>query len=107
MRGLKRSGNHAVSNVLRGCADVFYKNNIVNISAYLRRGAVPPEPQEFMEWCKRVGVNRRDVLVSLEDHELCYEPFRSVGLPIREVIVIRDPYNMLASRFAVAMQKDA
>lgn len=103
LRGLRRSGNHAISGVLRSCADVCFKNNIVQIGPYLRGCTQPPEAEEFRGWCRRAGVNERHVLVSLEDHALEFQPFREVGIPQAEIIVMRDPYNMLASRLMRAM----
>jgi hypothetical protein len=106
LRGLRRSGNHAVSNVLRSCAEVCFRNNIVQAGPNLLPDRESPGSQVFLKWCKRAGVNRRNLLVSLEDHPLRFEPFRDVRVPRTDIIVIRDPYNLLASRLMKAMSVD-
>lgn len=111
MYGLKRSGNHAVLNWLLGCQTFFVLDNIEPIAPILsgaRYGPVERRPLAYwmlrhrsFDWMSLVG-KPRDVLVTVEDHELDYRPVSVASLPATRIVLLRDPANMLASRIRKA-----
>ena len=107
LRGLKRSGNHAIINWLLPQGRFLFFNDIVPIEPILLgTGALPP-PCHYKEWLsKKISfkqkltgrLRRTTILVSVEDHELTLMPFDPVPAGTRNIILLRDPANFFASR---------
>lgn len=111
---MKRSGNHAVIDWICRQGSVLFYNNIIPIKPILDGTRPMPEPRDLGEFLsKRVGGKfararhcLRHLMVSLEDHALETVPFRNVRQPVTNVIVLRDPKNLFASRIRKAFAVD-
>ena len=117
MHGLKRSGNHAVINWIRAHDRFLFFNNIIPIAPILRGQQPIPPTEDFAGWLqrqelprrlpfsvfpKKMWLRRRTVLVSLEDHEVHVKPFRNIPCALTNVLIVRDPDNLFASRIRKA-----
>jgi len=113
IHGMKRSGNHAVINWLKAHDRFVFFNNIIPVAAILRGKRTVPPPEDFRLWLKqrllsgnphypyfviRFALRRQSLIVSLEDHALQVRPFFNVPLDVTNVLIVRDPYNLFASR---------
>jgi hypothetical protein len=113
VHGLKRSGNHAIIGWLRAHGGFDFFNNIVPIGPILRGESVIPPPVDFTLWLegklrarhswavsrlRKLLLARRSVIVSLEDHDLELRPFRDVPCEVINILILREPRNLLASR---------
>ncbi len=106
VHGLKRSGNHAVTNWLRHHAPLAYRNNLVPVGLYLRFGHALPPPQDLHTWLGDPARERQlaraphaeEWVVSLEDVPLSYAGFSNIDRPLVRMLIVRDPYNVFASR---------
>lgn len=107
LHGMKRSGNHAISNWLRPKLDCAYFNNVIPLGGILR-GRPFPEPKPFADWCGRQeqlsGREAANLLVTLEDHALTVSPFSEVGIAMRRLLVIRYPDQLFSSRIRKAFR---
>ncbi len=113
VHGLKRSGNHGIINWLQSHGDFVFFNNVIPIAKILSGEAPHPPPEPFEPWLKRqlAGIRRgRDgntpqtssVIASLEDHGLEVRPFLRAPIDVHHVLILRDPYNLFASRIRKA-----
>ncbi|MEI6860923.1 MAG: hypothetical protein WCL04_01560 [Verrucomicrobiota bacterium] len=111
--GLKRSGNHAVINWLTAAAPFFFFNNVVPMDEILSgRTSFPPQIP-LRKWLAVHGYHPlwnplrtwgkgRPFLLSLEDHTICYRPFSGLPADTYNLLILRDPYNLFASRIRKA-----
>lgn len=115
VHGLKRSGNHAIINWILAQRPIPFYNNIVPISPLLSGHKDLPPRMHFADWLRqkdtslvkriRTKLSRR-VMVSLEDHTLDYQPFFEDDILPVNVIIVRDPINLFASRIRKASSVD-
>lgn len=110
MHGMKRSGNHAITNWLMPQIDCTHFNNVIPIGEILR-GRHIPDPEPFDQWHQRQQQLRSneisaELLVTLEDHDLQLVPFKEFGLPVRRLLVLRDPRQLFSSRVRKAFRVD-
>jgi hypothetical protein len=109
MHGMKRSGNHAIINWLLPQLDCVHFNNLIPLGPILR-GRPMPISEPFAAWRhaqeQRIGTPLRRLLVSLEDHDLGTMPFTDVDVPIRRLLVLRNPRQLFASRLRKAFRVD-
>jgi hypothetical protein len=116
VHGLKRAGNHAIINWLRGHAPFEFFNNVIWINSILNGEPYPP-PYENLEallktriagrWDRFIVSWTRPVMVSLEDHPLDISAFRHPErIRTVNVLVLRDPRNLFASRIRMASRLD-
>lgn len=110
LNGLKRSGNHVFIEWVRANSNILFFNNAVWIERVLR-GAPLPEPIRFDDWLDkqspipflaRVRAINKDVLVSFEDMEPEWRLFSAMPQRILSILIVRDPYNLFASRIRAA-----
>lgn len=105
LHGLKRSGTHAIAGWIRGHGRIHFHSNLIPIAPILTgKGSVLP-PRDFACLLQERGVLERlarsryqQLVVGLEDHEPGITPFRNAPCEILHVLVLRDPYNLFASR---------
>jgi hypothetical protein len=116
VHGLKRAGNHAVINWLRGHAPFEFFNNVIWINSILKGEPYPP-PYENVDallktriasrWERFIVSWTRPVMVSLEDHPLSVSAFKHPErIRTVNVLVLRDPRNLFASRIRMAGRLD-
>lgn len=112
--GLKRSGNHGIINWLLGQDHFFlFANNIIPIAPIIRGEEIVPKPRAIEPWLKeRVFCGRKKLLwpifklypdiwsfaASLEDHSLDTKFFKGESPETAELLILRDPFNLFASR---------
>lgn len=107
--GLKRSGNHAVVNWLILDQKFLFVNNIVPIEDIYSGVKALPQELSMAEVILRgrIKAGRRlnplllsaNVLLSLEDHDPFYSPFRQdLKRPLQNIFVVRGFRNLFASR---------
>jgi len=116
VHGLKRSGNHAIINWLRHHEYFYFFNNIIPVRAILD-GTKLHEPEDFDDWFRqkvlpkhlplanrlmRPIIKKRSLLLSLEDLDCNVKPFLNLPNDFYNVLIIRDPYNLFASRIRKA-----
>jgi len=116
VHGLKRSGNHAIVNWLLGQAPFEFFNNVIFINSILNGEPYPPKFANVDGLLKTRMASRYDrlvlrwtrpVMVSLEDHPLTVSPFeRPERLETLNLLVLRDPRNLFASRIGIARRLD-
>ncbi len=130
VHGMKRSGNHAIINWLKAHDSFLFFNNIIPVTPILRGEEPMPAPQDFDLWLQRrmapsnirrhihkgnrlyaaylrhVALRGRSLMVSLEDHEMQLRPFIEVPEGTINLLIIRDPYNLFASRIRRAFLID-
>lgn len=106
-RGMKRSGNHALCNWLNSNNDFMFFNNIIPLAAILRGEKEVPPPAPMKRWLIHRGKwpylnylrsHGRNLLFGIEDHPLDLQPFSDLPADARHVLLLRDPYNLFASR---------
>ena len=122
--GMKRSGNHALSNWLLLQDDFVYFNNVLPMRPLLTGRMRMPPPMRvssFLRWQLRKQAKRshsfapafwsqlrlrgRPLLVGIEDHRPELRLFAS-DRGVSHVLIVRDVENMLASRIRKALQID-
>jgi hypothetical protein len=117
VHGLKRAGNHAVINWLLGHAPFEFFNNVIWINSILN-GEPYPQPYENVDallktriasrWDRFIVSWTRPVMVSLEDHPLSVSAFKHPErIRTVNILVLRDPRNLFASRIRMARRLDA
>jgi hypothetical protein len=121
VHGMKRSGNHAIINWLKAHDRFVFFNNIIPIASILRGVKTIPPPVDFTLWLrrellprglqwafflKRFALRTRRVIVSLEDHDLQIRPFLNVPCEVTNILILRDPHNLFASRIRKASLVD-
>jgi len=121
VHGMKRSGNHAIINWLRAHGHFIFFNNIIPVAPILEGEASMPPPQDFEKWLRRqltfgripftgrlARFVRRNhaLMVSLEDHQLSVRPFLDLPRDVTNVLILRDPVNLFASRIRKAFLLD-
>ena len=94
-------------------------NNILPIGRILTGEKTLPIPVDFSDWLKRRNSRKQSpltnfyqrlfqsndpLIVSFEDHFPDIMPFLNPPDDVTNVLVLRDPYNMLASRIRKASQ---
>ena len=126
--GMKRSGNHAVINWIQSQEKFLFFNNLIPIGPILAGDRTMPESQDFEEFVRSkirsVGLRRRlrqllhagidavagkpcrYVMASLEDHDVTVQPFHGVLPPVTNVLILRDPGNLFASRLRKAATRN-
>lgn len=103
---MKRSGNHAIIDWMRRQAPALFYNNIIPIRPILEEKSKIPPPVDFDRFLTgKVGGAlarafhwRKHVIVNLEDHFLDTVPFCNVRAPVINILILRDPRNLFASR---------
>ena len=107
MHGMKRSGNHAIGHWFLPQLQGAYFNNLVPLGDILR-GRPMPAPQPFAAWreaqAQRRGERIERLLVTLEDHDLRFNPFVDIDIPTRHLLVLRDPRQVFSSRIRKAFR---
>ncbi len=130
VHGMKRSGNHGIIHWLEAHDQFVFFNNVIPISPILTGERLLPPPEAFRAWLQEQPLTRaegnyaaevgeilslykegsdheeRSVIASLEDHDLRVRPFHSPPREATNVLILRDPYNMLASRIRKASSAD-
>ena len=114
-RGMKRSGNHALCNWLNSKDDFLFFNNIIPLAAILRGEKTLPPAMPINRWLVRRGpwpflnyfkARGRNLLFGIEDHPLDLQPFSDWPAHGRQILLLRDPYNLFASRIRKAALVD-
>jgi hypothetical protein len=117
---MRRSGNHAVIDWLRGQERCLFFNNIINIEPILEGRAFMPPPEDYASWLRRNSRKKfgwlralktrwgygGSVIVSLEDHDLAVKPFVNLPVEFVNVLILREPRNLFASRIRKASVTD-
>ena len=113
VHGMQRSGNHAIINWMIAQRKMVFFNNIYPIKHVLERRIEIRENREYRSWyeaelhrkyggiigaIKRPFKRRYPTLVSLEDHRLDLQPFSHPPAERWNVLILRDPRNLFASR---------
>jgi len=107
LRGMKRSGNHALIQWIRANLPVVFFNNAVQIGPILKGERALPEPLPFNRWLSqqsrvpflaRARTYHKDVLVSFEDTHPEWQLFSATPPATLSILILRDPYNLFASR---------
>lgn len=122
VHGMKRSGNHGIINWMLAQGRFLFFNNIIPIAPILRGHKPMPPPEDLPVWLRQQllpeggtwwaflreqwALRRHTLLVSLEDHDLHIRPFRRLPKAHRHVLIVRDPYNLFASRIRKAATLD-
>jgi hypothetical protein len=105
LHGMKRSGNHAIVNWLLPQLNCQVFNNASPLGPLLR-GAPMPTARPFDAWRieqeerRRAPVSR--AMVTLEDHDLRLAPFSCADVPLRRLLVLRNPRDLFSSRIRKA-----
>jgi len=95
--GLRRSGNHAVMDWIFGHASCWVHYN----NCYMHNG------QAETTHVERAGYGERPfTLASFEDYELCFLREHLSDSP-RQVLLLRDPFNLFASRLKMVRNFNA
>lgn len=120
VHGMKRSGNHAIIHWLLAHGRFIFINNILPINPVLSGKELIPSQAEFnYQWLrKRLPLHKRfpvsldfgskrllwkpSMMVSLEDHDLKTTPDLIAACRVENILIIRDPQNMFASRIRKA-----
>jgi len=115
VHGLQRSGSHAIVYWIQGETEIPLFKNLVPIGPILSGHAAMPNPRDFAGWLQEPAQTKRmrraprrdQIIVGLEDHALDLVPFSGVPCPIVNVLILRDPFNLFASRIRRAAVSDA
>lgn len=128
VRGLKRSGNHAVIHWLQGMRRFAFFNNVVPVKRRLRNNEAMPPAEPWPNWARENLAERRKacllegrvrqlfgelrppveaVIASLEDHDTDYQPFTQVPDTFKNILIVRHPENLFASRIKKSGQRDS
>lgn len=109
LHGMKRSGNHAITNWLIPQLDCAYFNNVIPLGGILR-GRPVPAPQPFEQWHearqRERGQSLNRLLVTLEDHDLGLAPFLGAEPGLRRLLILRSARQMFSSRIRKSFQVD-
>jgi hypothetical protein len=104
---MKRSGNHAIVNWLLPQLHCQVFNNAIPLGPLLR-GAPMPAARPFAAWRseqeQRLGAPVSRAMVTLEDHDLRLAPFYGADLPMRRLLVLRNPRDLFSSRIRKAFR---
>ena len=103
-RGLKRSGNHGIINWISAHKNIYFCNNVIPIAGILLGKRKMPKPCDFNKWSKQNHNGDCPILISLEDHTLDVEYFKNIHCKTTNILLIRDPYNLFASRIKKGFQ---
>lgn len=112
LHGLKRSGNHAFANWLcSGRGRIYHINNAFPISKEILREGYFDFPQDlrrllwkhFFKRLYKIGIGTSDVLISIEDFPYS-EGFFQTGRELRNLLIVRSPENVFASRIYKAFK---
>jgi hypothetical protein len=106
VHGLKRSGNHAIVNWIRGNKNIPFYNNIAPFKKLLNENRLnAPNIQirfilfeRIIRECCKGNVNPDHRILSIEDMPVNDDLFWSDPKNARHVLVVRDPKNLFASR---------
>ena len=106
VHGLKRSGNHAVTNWLRAHAPFAYFNNHTPVYLYYRDGEPLPPPRDYQRWLSTPSTEKKrrsdpppeQALITLEDLPPNYLPLSGIDCDVVRILIVRDPYSTFASR---------
>ena len=114
---MKRCGNHAIINWIRAHDEFVFFNNVLPIGRVIDGRMDIPPPMDFRQWLrganfrkikrtqdfvKKILFRHCSIIVSMEDHDLQVRLFRNVHYEVTNILLLRDPYNMLASRIRKA-----
>jgi hypothetical protein len=113
---LKRSGNHAIIGWLTSHDRSIFFNNIIPIAPILKGEKEFPPTEDFSTWLERKFRNRvhqfivlrrkPSIIVNLENHDIEIDPFSNIPLPVTNILILRDPFNMFSSRIRKASLVD-
>lgn len=122
VHGMQRSGNHAITQWLAAHDRFIFYNNVIPIAPILAGEAEKPAPIDFASWLRagrasrllrplpfwviRLARRNHILMASLEDHALTVRPFSNCPIEVTHVLILRDPYNMFASRVRRSSQID-
>ncbi len=125
VHGMKRSGNHAIINWINAHGQYIFINNVIHIAPILLGQKTMPPPEDFLTWLHRrcprrtlIGklrmpsllhrffLHRKPVIASLEDHDIQVRPFRNIPSEVTNILILRDPVNLFASRIRKASLTD-
>ena len=122
VHGLKRSGNHAIINWITEHDPFIFSNNIIPTGPILRGENKIPPPKEFnfylfknfspqkrkvRFWLKKFKYHNYSFLASIEDHDLNIRPFSDAPTDSINILILRDPRNLFASRIRKASAMDS
>lgn len=119
VNGLKRSGNHAVISWIRAHGEFLFFNNAIPAAPILDGRASIPDAADFSIWTTRHvspwlawapplarrRLRGKSVIVSFEDLDLTIAPFTNGPTDTRNVLILRQPRNLFASRVRKASLK--
>lgn len=109
MHGMKRSGNHAITNWLLPQIKCVHFNNLIPVGKILL-GRPMPDPKPFAGWRRQEELSRGTslprLLVTLEDHDLRLMPFTGIDIPARSLLILRDARQLFSSRVRKAFRVD-
>jgi hypothetical protein len=107
LHGMKRSGNHAITQWLLPQLDCAYFNNLIPLGNLLRGRPLPPS-RPLPRWRQAQesarGARLPRLLVSLEDHPLGLMPFHDLDVPLHRLLVVRNARQVFSSRIRKAFQ---
>lgn len=61
-----------------------------------------PRNRQFAHFLMKFVLRKCSLLISLEDHDLQFNPFLNVPCDITNILIVRDPCNLFASRIRKA-----
>ena len=121
VHGMQRSGNHAIIQWIEAQGQFIFYNNVIPMAPILLGESSMPPEQEFDQWFRsrlmarhrwipkplvEWALRKKIMMLSLEDLPLETSVFRNCPFDIQQVLILRDPYNMFASRIRRAWQID-
>jgi hypothetical protein len=111
LRGMRRSGNHALMQWIVAQSGWVFFNDIVKIGPFVRNGQPLPAPEGMYSWLWRRAacfgkgklrtfcwLLRQPLMFGLEDHALDFRPFANSFSSELNILILRSPANMFASR---------
>ncbi len=120
--GLKRSGNHAVINWILEQSELAFFNNAIPVKAILKGKKKWPRQSTYTQWIKyqalaqsiknfapsiyKTAVTDNRALVSFEDIGLDYRFFAPRPEGSIDLLILRDPQNLFASRIKKAFSRE-
>ena len=114
LHGLKRSGNHAFVNwFCSGRGRLYHINNAFPIAKEILHDGYFDFPQNlsrflrkrFLKRVAKIGLGPADVLISIEDFPYS-EGFFRTDRELRNLLIVRSPENVFASRIHKAFKVD-
>jgi hypothetical protein len=119
VHGMKRSGNHAIIYWLLKQRNMRFFNNVFPMGKVLKRGVNFPFPVRITPYLKRRArqksgrwffngpvLGEAGTLVSIEDQFLDTPFFEDIPWRYRNLLILRDPYNLFASRIRRGRTRD-